>query len=141
MVIRCWMKAFSTRPTESGRTRLVIGETEGISLKGRGCEIVTGMKGWRPSACPLGSKPVRASLRAKSMPDIGSIGLSLARFLGAFAPGRLGSFPRDEAPRPTGRTETAPDRPRLQTAPALHLPHETGGPRNDAKEDRPTTRG
>jgi hypothetical protein len=37
------------------------------------------MKGWRPSACPLGSKPVRASLRAKSMPDIGSIGLSLAR--------------------------------------------------------------
>ena len=28
--------------------------------KGRGSRDTRGMKGWRPSACPLGSKPVRA---------------------------------------------------------------------------------
>ena len=36
MVIHRWMKGASSRPTESGRIRLAIGETEGISLKGRG---------------------------------------------------------------------------------------------------------
>ena len=36
------------------------GELKGIGLKAGLCEILAGMKGWRPSACPLGSKPVRA---------------------------------------------------------------------------------
>jgi hypothetical protein len=36
MVIRRWMKGVLTRPTESGRIRLAIGETEGIRLQGRG---------------------------------------------------------------------------------------------------------
>ena len=33
-----------------------MGATEGIVFKGRGREILFGMKGWRPSACPIGPK-------------------------------------------------------------------------------------
>jgi hypothetical protein len=34
------MKGVLTRPTESGRNRLAIGETEGIRLKDRHCETL-----------------------------------------------------------------------------------------------------
>ena len=49
------------------------------------------MKGWRPSAIPKGPKPVRALLRANSMPDIGSIGLSFPQDP---VPGRMSRDPR-----------------------------------------------
>jgi hypothetical protein len=38
-----------TTPTESGRYRLAIAQSKGKGLKGRGREVVAGMKGWRPS--------------------------------------------------------------------------------------------
>ena len=96
------------------------------------------MKGCRPSACPLGSKPVRAYLCGRNLCRTSDRSACLwpgpRRFCSADA---WGSFSRDEAPRPTGRTETAPDRPRLQTAPALHLLEKTGGPGTKPKETTP----
>ena len=65
------------------------------------------MKGWRPSACPLGSKPVRALLRANFLPDIGSIGLSLSAGPWAHGPWTPVPFSRSSAPRPPGRANGA----------------------------------
>ena len=80
------MKGALTRPTESGRIRLVIGETEGIRLKGRHREILSGMKGWRPSAIQkleTGSGSFEAGV---FLPDVGSI----ARFFrGSSVPGLI----------------------------------------------------
>ena len=51
-----------------------MGETEGMSIEGRGREILLGMKGWRPSACRR-STPDRALYEADEfLPDVGSIG-------------------------------------------------------------------
>ena len=58
-----WMKGAQDAPDGKRPHPPRMGETEGISIKGRGCEILAGMKGWRPSACPLGSKPVRARFK------------------------------------------------------------------------------
>ena len=65
------------------------------------------MKGWRPSACPLGLETGSGSFAGEFLPDIGSIGLSFPR-----GPGPRGltrgsvdpSFPfrMNEAPRPPG---------------------------------------
>ena len=51
-----------TRPTKSGRIRLVIGETEGTRLEGRHREILLRHEGLAPVRVK-GSKPVRASKR------------------------------------------------------------------------------
>ena len=47
-------KALSTRPTESGRIRLAIGENEGESLKDRDCEIVARHEGLAPVRLSIG---------------------------------------------------------------------------------------
>jgi hypothetical protein len=76
---------------------------KGIRFKGRGCEILAGMKGWRPSAwlkLETGSGSFQADV---FLPDVGSIGLSLFPVLGLLGPRRQGSpFSRNEAPRPPG---------------------------------------
>ena len=86
MISLRWMKGALTRPTESGRIRLVIGETEGIRRKGRHREILSGMKGWRPSAIQrleTGSGSFEAGV---FLPDVGSI----ARFFrGSSVPGLI----------------------------------------------------
>ncbi len=80
-----WMKGALTRPTESGRIRLVIGETEGIRLKGRHREILSGHEGLAPVRYPkleTGSGSFEAGV---FLPDVGSI----ARFFrGSSVPGR-----------------------------------------------------
>ena len=117
MMIRRWMKGAVTRPTKSGRIRLAIGETEGISLKGRGCEILAGMKGWRPSACPwldAGSGFFKRAILAGRRID------RPVFFRGSSVPGLMtrGSvdagfpFSRNEAPRPPQSDGNAPKRPR-----------------------------
>ena len=63
------------------------------------------MKGWRPSACSIGSKPVWALLRANFLPDIGSIGLSFSASPSWARPGPRVPFRAHEAPRPRGRAE------------------------------------
>ena len=89
-----------------------MGETEGIIIKGRGCEILAGMKGWRPSAClklETGSGSFQADVY---LPDIGSIGLSFSAGPRGFcSEGARVPVSHNEAPRPAGRTETAPTRP------------------------------
>jgi hypothetical protein len=77
-------KAFSTRPTESGRIGLAWAKRKGSS-KGRGCEILAGMKGWRPSVCPLARRRIGLGEADEFLPDVGSIGLSFPRVLGPLA--------------------------------------------------------
>jgi len=110
--------ALSARPTESGRIRLVIGETEGIRFEGRDCEILAGMKGWRPSACQ-GSKTGSGSLWS----GIGSIGLSLFPVLGLLGPRRGTPLfaQRGSAAARVGRKRRPSVRDKKK-APALHLP-------------------
>ena len=80
------------------------------------------MKGWRPLAILKGSKPVRALLLANSMPDIGSISLSLSLVLGLLGPQTPGSLFRvGEAPRPPGSDGKRPSVRDKKKAPALHL--------------------
>ena len=68
------------------------GRHEREASRGRDCETFAGMKGWRPSAIPKGSKPVRALLRAKFLLDIGSIGLSFSAGPWAHGPCGPGSL-------------------------------------------------
>jgi hypothetical protein len=70
------------------------------------------MKGWRPVCLSIGLETGSGLLRADSMPDIGSIGLSFSACPGAFALRTPAPFSRDEARSRQGRTETAPERPR-----------------------------
>ena len=53
------MKGVVKRPAESGRIRIAWANGREAS-EGRGSRDTRGMKGWRPSAIPKGSKPVRA---------------------------------------------------------------------------------
>ena len=80
--------------------------------KGRGCETLAGMKGWRPSAIQKRLETGSGSFAGEFLPDIGSIGLSLSAGLGAFAPRNRSSLSRNEASRPPSRTKKAPKRPR-----------------------------
>ena len=94
------------------------------------------MKGWRPSAIPKGSKPVRALLRANSMPDIGSIGpvfFQEVRVPGACS-GAVDAgvpFSRSCSSQPPCWANGAHASAVTKTAPALHSHHETGGTSND----------
>ena len=109
-----------------------MGVTEGLVFKGRGREILFGMKGWRPSACPIGPKTgsglvkraysCRTSdrsaclFRGSSVPGLMTRGLVLdAGFL--FALIRLCGRQVGPKPRPSVRDD--------EKAPALpHLPEE-----------------
>ena len=105
-----------------------MGETGGIRLKGRDCEIIAGMKGWRPSAC-LSPKPVRAFKRAYfcRTSDRSSVFIPGPRAFVPWTPG----FPLVRAMRLCGREVGRKCRRSVRdhkTAPALRLHHETGGP-------------
>ena len=99
-------------------------------LEGRGRETLAGMKGWRPSAAKA-----RNRIGLFSSGRI-SAGHRIDRpvfipVLGLLVRGRQGfPFRAHEAQRPPSRAETAPERPRSEKAPALHLLQETGGPEN-----------
>jgi hypothetical protein len=58
MVNHRWMKGALTRPTKNGRIRLAIGETEGIRLEGRGCEILLRHEGLAPVRLSKGSSRI-----------------------------------------------------------------------------------
>ena len=89
------------------------GETEGITLQRQGIWSDTrGMKGSRASACPLGSKPVRALLPSGRILAGRRIDRpAFSPVLGLLALGRRVPFSRHEAPRPPGSDGTAPERP------------------------------
>jgi hypothetical protein len=118
-----------------------MGETEGIRLKGRLCEILAGMKGWRPFAW-LKLETGSGSFQADAfLPDIGSIALSFPRVPGLFALWTPG-FPFSR-PRARGRQVGRKWRPSVsqrrvhdrKMAPALRLLHETGGTGNEDKRN------
>jgi hypothetical protein len=118
-----------------------VGETEGLSLKGRGCETLLGMKGWRPSACQ-GSKPDRPLLkRTQVLPERRIDRPVFIQVLGLLIRGQGSPFSRSEAPQPSSRTDTAPERPRSKTAPVLHLLQETVRPGNEDQRTDTQTRG
>ena len=100
------------------------------------------MKGWRPSAwhkLETGSGLVK---RANSCRTSDRSACLFREVLGpgsmtrdvSWTPGSL--FALNQAPRPTSRTDRAHASPILETAPALHLPRETGGPRNEDETER-----
>jgi hypothetical protein len=79
MMIYRWMKGALNAPDKK-RPRLAR-RTEGKKLKGRHCEILAGMKRWRPSASQrleTGSGSFQADV---FLPDIGSIGLPFLHVL------------------------------------------------------------
>jgi hypothetical protein len=93
------------------------------------------MKGWRPSAIPKGSKPVRALLRTNSCRTSDRSACLLSLGPRAFGPWTPGS--------PFGQRGSAADgsdgngvqaSATTKTAPALRLLHETGGPETKPKE-------
>jgi hypothetical protein len=144
-VVSCWTKGVVTRPTEGGRIRLAIGETERISLKGGGREILLDMKGWRPSACQR-LDPGSGAQAGAFLPDVGSIGLSfspssvpglmtrlMTRGLVRGCWGSLFALMRLRGRQ--GRTEMRAGRPRDKTTPALHLLNGSG---ETGHEDRRT---
>ena len=93
MVIRRWMKGVLNAPDGKRPHPPRMGETEGIRFKGRDCEILAGMKGWRPSAwlkLETGSGSFQADV---FLPDVGSIGLSLFPVLGLFSGPAAPGFP------------------------------------------------
>ena len=97
-----------TRPTESGRIRLAIGESEGISLKGRGREILLRHEGLAPVRLSIGLETGSGSFQADVfLPDVGSIALSSSldpRAFGSWMP--TVPFSPNEAPRPPGSDGT-----------------------------------
>ena len=110
--------------------------------KGRSCETLAGMKGWRPSALCIGLETGSGLLRANSMPDIGSIGLPLSTVLGLMVHGPRFPFSRSSGSAAAGSGKGPPRVRDHEKAPALHSRRETVGPEtktegatNDFKEN------
>jgi len=124
-----------------GRIRLAIGETEGISLEGRDREIILRHEGLAPVLLPRLENRFGLFQADVFLPDIGSIGLSFSvgsRVMVSW-PGDPGGLPFSRSSgAAAGRSggKGAHASAILKTAPALHLPHETGGPRNEDERER-----
>ena len=91
---RRWMKGVLKAPDRKRPHPPRMGETEGISLEGRGCEILLRHEGLAPVRFPrldAGSGSFQAGV---FLPDIGSIGLSFFAGPGAFALWTPGSLSR-----------------------------------------------
>ncbi len=110
MVLRRWMKGVLKAPDGKRPHPPRTDETEGISIKGRGCEILLRHEGLAPVRLPS-SKPVRALFkRAYSCRTSDRSACLFPRVPGLLLRGRAVPFSRNEAPRPAGRAETAPTR-------------------------------
>jgi hypothetical protein len=124
-----WMKGARTHPTKSGSIRLAR-RTEGINFEDRHCEIFAGMKGWRPPAI-LKARAGSGFQADVFMPGIGSIGLSfsMSSVPGFTTRGPWASKVPSCSPQARGRQVGANSVQTfaIETAPALHLLHETGG--------------
>ena len=88
------------------------GANEGIRSKAGVRETVAGMKGWRPSAAKARNRFGLFPKRAYSCRTSDRSACLSPRLLGLWSVNVGFPLSLDEAPRPTGRTETAP---------ALHL--------------------
>ena len=71
-----WMKGVVAWSTESGRIARANGRDR--SSEAGVVRILQGMKGWRPSACPLARRRIGVGESGEFLPDVGSIGLSFS---------------------------------------------------------------
>jgi hypothetical protein len=102
-----WMKGVLCARRKAAASASQSARQKGYVSKAGVVRHSQGMKGWRPSACPLDSKPVRALGEAgEFLPDIGSIGLSSTlgpRAFGAWMRGFPSSHERGSAAARVGR--------------------------------------